>query len=200
MDTFIASFTAIVAVYIAYQQWKTSEREIKKDMFNLRYKSFILPIRDSLNKIGSVVKDDSFNFENLIQQEIMLFDANFSTYRYLINEYDAVELRDCYKKLLRYYYAYHNGKYTQEQFEQKIAYTLQNIDEILYDYLYIENEKCYNLLSVCKRVGSLILKLFTSLKYQRKLISKKRQTDAIKKVEKMAKHYEEFDKTDIDNL
>lgn len=200
MDTFVASFTAIVAVYIAYQQWKTSEREIKKDMFNLRYKSFILPIRDSLNKIGSVVKDDSFNFENLLQQEIMLFDTNFSTYRYLINEYDAIELRDCYKKLLRYYYTYHNERYTQEQFEQKIAYTLQNIDEILHDYLYLESDNCYSLLSILKRISLLILKLFIPIKYQRKLISKKRKNDAIKKAEELAKHYEEFDKNNIDKL
>lgn len=200
MDTFIASFTAIVAVYIAYQQWKTSEREIKKDMFHLRYEHFIVPIRDSLNKIDSIFGDDDFNFNNLLQQEINIFNTHFSSYRYLINEHDAEELRDCYKKLILCCDAHRSGKYTQEQFEQKIAYTLQNIDEILHDYLYLENDKCYNLLSICKKVGFIIFKLFTPLKYQRKLISKKRKRDAIKKAEEMVKHHEEFDKTDIDNL
>lgn len=200
MEKFITSFTAIVAVYIAYQQWRTSEREIKKDMFNLRYTGFIIPIRESLNKIYSVLGNKSFNFSKLIQQEIGLFDKQFSTYRYLINEYDAEELRDCYKKLLRYSDAYHNGKYTIDQFEQKIAHTLQNIDEILYSYIYLENDKCFNLFSLFKSFCGFVVKLFVPIKYQRKYISKKRREEAIRKVEAMADHNEKFNKTEVDKL
>lgn len=200
METFITSFTAIVAVYIAYQQWRTSEREIKKDMFNLRYTGLIIPIRESLNKIYSVLGNKSFNFSKLIQQEIGLFDKQFSTYRYLINEYDAEELRDCYKKLLRYSDAYHNGKYTIDQFEQKIAHTLQNIDEILYSYIYLEKDKCYNILSILKNIIVFLLKLLTPIKLQRKLIRWSRKRRAIQKVEAMADHNEEFNKTEVDKL
>ncbi len=78
MGTFITSFTAIVAVYIAYQQWRTSEREIKKDMFNLRYNHFIMPIRESLNKINSVLGDKNFNFQALIQQEFNIFSQHLA--------------------------------------------------------------------------------------------------------------------------
>lgn len=200
METFITSFTAIVAVYIAYQQWRTSEREIKKDMFNLRYTGFIIPIRESLNKIYSVLGNKSFNFSKLIRQEIGLFDKQFSTYRYLINEYDAEELRDCYKKLLLLSDAHHNGKYTMEQFEQKIAYTLQNIDEILYCYLYLEKDKCYNLITIIRKILGFIAKLFTPIKLQRKLIRWSRKRRAIQKVETMADHNEEFNKTEVDKL
>lgn len=200
METFITSFTAIVAVYIAYQQWQTSEREIKKDMFHLRYTHFIVPIRDSLNKIYSVLGDKEFNFQALIEQELELFDKQFSSYRYLINEYDATEIRECYKKLLRYCDAYHNGKYTNEQFVQKIAYTLQNIDEILYSYIYLENDKCFNLFSLFKSFCGFVVKLFVPIKYQRKYISKKRREEAIRKVEAMADHNEEFNKTEVDKL
>ena len=55
METCITSFTAVVALYIAYKQWQTSEREIKKDMFHLRYTHLIMPIKDSLNKIYYVL-------------------------------------------------------------------------------------------------------------------------------------------------
>lgn len=200
METFITSFTAVVAVYIAYQQWQTSEREIKKDMFHMRYTHFIIPIRESLNKINSVLGDKEFNFQALIEQEINLFSQHFSSYRYLINEYDAEELRDCYKKLLRYCEAHHNGKYTNEQFEQKVAHTLQNIDEILYSYIYLENDKCFNLFSLFKSFCGFVVKLFVPIKYQRKYISKKRREEAIRKVEAMADHNEEFNKTEVDKL
>lgn len=200
METFITSFTAIVAVYIAYQQWQTSEREVKKDMFHLRYTHFIVPIRDSLNKIYSVLGDKEFNFQALIEQENNLFSQHFSSYRYLINEYDAEELRDCYKKLLRYCEAHHNGKYTNEQFGQKVAHTLQNIDEILYSYIYLENDKCFNLFSLFKSFCGFVVKLFVPIKYQRKYISKKRREEAIRKVEAMADHNEEFNKTEVDKL
>lgn len=200
METFITSFTAIVAVYIAYQQWQTSEREIKKDMHHLRYTHFIAPVRESLNRIYSVLGDKSFNFKNVIQQENNFLDAHFSSYRYLINEYDAMELRDCYKKLLRYSDAYHNGKFTIEQFEQKIVYTLQNIDEILYGYLYLEKDKCYNILSILKNIIVFLLKLITPIKLQRKLIRWSRKRRAIQKVETMADHNEEFNKTEVDKL
>ena len=200
METFITSFTAIVAVYIAYQQWQTSEREIKKDMFHLRYTHFIMPIRDSLNKIYSVLGDKGFNFQTLIQQEIDLFSRHFSSYRYLINEYDAEELRDCYKKLLLYCEAYHNGKYTNDQFGQKVAHTLQNIDEILYSYMYLEKDKCYNILSILKNIIVFLLKLITPIKLQRKLIRWSRKRRAIQKVETMADHNEAFNKTGVDKL
>lgn len=200
MGTFITSFTAIVAVYIAYQQWRTSEREIKKDMFNLRYNHFIMPIRESLNKINSVLGDKNFNFQALIQQEFNIFSQHFSSYRYLINEEDAEELRICYKKLLRYCEAYHNGKYTSEQFGQKIAYTLQYIDEILYSYLYLEKDSYYNLITIVKRVISFVLKLITPIKYQRKLNRKRRMSIAIKKVEDMADGNEAFNKAELDEL
>lgn len=200
METFITSFTAIVAVYIAYQQWQTSEREIKKDMFHLRYTHFIMPIRESLNKIYSVLGNKSFNFSKLIQQEIGLFDKQFSTYRYLINEYDAEELRDCYKKLLLYCEAYHNDKYTNDQFGQKVAHTLQNIDEILYSYMYLEKDKCYNILSILKNIIVFLLKLITPIKLQRKLIRWSRKRRAIQKVETMADHNEEFNKMEVDKL
>ena len=200
METFITSFTAVVAVYIAYQQWQTSEREVKKDMFHLRYTHFIVPIRDSLNKIYSVLGDKEFNFQALIEQENNLFSQHFSSYRYLINEYDAEELRDCYKKLLRYCEAHHNGKYTNEQFGQKVAHTLQNIDEILYSYIYLENDKCFNLFSLFKSFCGFVVKLFVPIKYQRKYISKKRREEAIRKVEAMADHNEEFNKTEVDKL
>ena len=200
METFITSFTAVVAVYIAYQQWQTSEREVKKDMFHLRYTHFIVPIRDSLNKIYSVLGDKEFNFQALIEQENNLFSQHFSSYRYLINEYDAEELRDCYKKLLRYCEAHHNGKYTNEQFGQKVAHTLQNIDEILYSYIYLENDKCFNLFSLFKSFCGFVVKLFVPIKYQIKYISKKRREEAIRKVEAMADHNEEFNKTEVDKL
>lgn len=200
METFITSFTAVVAVYIAYQQWQTSEREVKKDMFHLRYTHFIVPIRDSLNRIYSVLGDKGFNFQALIQQEIDLFSQHFSSYRYLINEYDAEDLRDCYKKLLLYCEAYHNGKYTNDQFGQKVAHTLQNIDEILYSYIYLENDKCFNLFSLFKSFCGFVVKLFVPIKYQRKYISKKRKEEAIRKVEAMADHNEEFNKMEVDKL
>ena len=200
METFITSFTAVVALYIAYKQWQTSEREIKKDMFHLRYTHFIMPIKDSLNKIYSVLGNKGFNFQALIQQEYNLFSQHFSSYRYLINEYDAEELRDCYKKLLRYCEVYHNGKYTNEKFEQKISYTLQNIDEILYSYIYLEKDKCFNFLSILKNIIIFLLKLITPLKLQRKLISWNRKRRAIQKVETMADHNKEFNKMEVDKL
>lgn len=200
METFITSFTAIVAVYIAYQQWQTSEREIKKEMFHLRYTHFIVPVRESLNKINSVLGDNGFNFQALLQQEIDLFNQHFSSYRYLINEYDAEELRDCYKKLLLYCEAYHNGKYTNEQFGQKIAYTLQNIDEILYSYIYLEKDKCFNIFSILKGIITFLLKFITPIKLQRKLIRWSRKRRAIQKVETMADHNEAFNKTEVDKL
>ena len=86
------------------------------------------------------------------------------------------------------------------QFEQKIAHTLQNIDEILYSYIYLENDKCFNLFSLFKDFCSFIVKLFTPIKYQRAYISKKRKADAVRKVEYMADHNEEFNKTEVDKL
>lgn len=200
METFITSFTAVVAIYIAYQQWRTSEREVKKDMFNLRFTHFIMPIRESLNRINSVLGKSNFNLRALLQQEDNIFNQHFSSYRYLINEYDAEELKYCYKRLLCYCEAYHKGKYTKDQFGQKIAYTLQYIDEILYTYIYLEKDSCYNLISIVKKVIVFVFKLFTPVKYQQKLLNKKRKALAIRKVEAMADRNEAFNKTEVDKL
>jgi len=76
INLFSALLTPVIAVgmfYVAYQQWKTSEKEIRNELFAKRYNSFYSPIREIMSLIiliyfGIEVFNDTK--ENIIHSQI----------------------------------------------------------------------------------------------------------------------------------
>ena len=173
----------VFMAYIAYQQWQTNERQRKQELFEMRHKHLIEPIKQILSELHkNKIYDLNLPLESFIN--------DFYKYRFLISEYDAHELNCKFKIMLKNYNLYVQNKIKFDKYIQELAYNLQYVEEVLSSYIYIEENKFFNLYSITKKFFECFIKLFMPIIFQQKYINKKRKKIAIKKVEKIADDFE----------
>ena len=98
----IEKLVAILTVYIAYQQWHTSEKQRKQDLFEKRYENLYIPMLDCLKKIENINKKKIAETKKreYVQKEIDFFWERYGKYSFLISEEDDKKLTNCYNFIL----------------------------------------------------------------------------------------------------
>ena len=83
---------AIVGGHIAYQQWKTSEKSRKQELFNMRYDNIFKPLLYVCNRtIDSIESNKITNLEELNNLHITKL-SNIEKYSFLLKEDDFAKL------------------------------------------------------------------------------------------------------------
>ena len=136
----IETLLAIFGGYIAWQQWQTSERKRKQDLFEKRYDNLYLPILKCSESIMHI-KDSKVSKEKRKQQienEIAEFWRQYNKYKFLISEQDDEKLNNHYKYILEI--VQNNGASDVEQLGNLFALLghLSQMEMLLAQYLRIE--------------------------------------------------------------
>lgn len=148
IDISSALLTPVVAIlgcFIAYRQWKTSEKQRKQDLFDKRYDNLFKPILDSIQKINNINKSKLSNNIKLkkIEEVIQQFGYQYFKYRFLISQQDDEKLSKEYESITE---AIKNTK--EKDVEDVILFVLifkhyAEIEKILSNYLRIEPNSCF---------------------------------------------------------
>lgn len=102
LSALLTPVISILGAYIAYQQWNTSEKQRKQNLFEKRYDNLYKPLISCLDNIEVINSKKITNTEKelLIQKEIEKFWNEYSKYSFLISEEDNEKLKVCYSELL----------------------------------------------------------------------------------------------------
>lgn len=96
----LTSIIAILGVYIAYQQWITSERKRKQDLYEMRRKYLYSKCLEMIYKVPKIAK--KIINEKLREKDIIIeFARNRLEYRFLISEKDDINLEKFYIDILK---------------------------------------------------------------------------------------------------
>ena len=86
ISDFLTLIIAIGMFYIAYQQWKTSEKEIRKDLFQQRYNKLYTPLRVCLSLFALYtcgVKTYGQSEDEMMFDQIKKFREHFTNHKHL---------------------------------------------------------------------------------------------------------------------
>jgi len=78
LQALLTPLIAIIAVYIAYQQWKTNRDKFRLDMFDKRFKVFdgLLKLYIHINQNGNVSNEALVEFGSVYKEGQFLFDED----------------------------------------------------------------------------------------------------------------------------
>lgn len=181
IDISSALLTPVVAIlgcFIAYRQWKTSEKQRKQDLFDKRYDNLFKPILDSIQKINNINKSKLSNNIKLkrIEEVTQEFGEQYFKYRFLISQQDDEKLSKEYESITA---AIKDTK--EKDVEDVILFLLifkyyAEIEKILSNYLRIEPNSClYDIRNYLKELKSKISKKYSLKDLDKKLKKQKKE-------------------------
>lgn len=136
---------AIVGGHIAYQQWLTSEKSRKLDLFEKRYDKIFEPILEVCNKTIKSIKDDQIcNIEELNELHNTKL-SNIEKYSFLLKENDYVRLLVHYGAIREFVRDYKIHSIISQQDKDYMNLKLLRIYDMRRKYLSIEDEKYHTL-------------------------------------------------------
>ncbi|MEI8377349.1 MAG: hypothetical protein WCF95_02315 [bacterium] len=144
MDKFFPIFISILAVYIAYQQWQTNERERRHALFEKRY-NLVKGYNEVFDTHWQSIKNNTLTTEMhhiLVEQSVQKWhEAQF-----LIKNKDTKKLIECIQKsrdnIENYLEAIEkNPEASVQKYIDKHEYYTKEMHEILEQYLRIEPEE-----------------------------------------------------------
>lgn len=146
MSALLTPVIAIFGCFIAYRQWRTSEKERKQYLFDKRYDNLYVPILkciENIAKIHSSETDANLKREK-IREEIQNFRSQYNKYRFLVSAKDDEILIEQYNCILDLIKEPADNDQKTKSIDKIIIPFLQiynaatNIESILSDYLRIE--------------------------------------------------------------
>ena len=151
IDIFCALLTptiAILASYIAYNQWKTSEAKRRHELFKYRYENIYLRTINFYKLISIFVYN---NQSDKIEEEMVKYQQKFYEFRFYLKESDFVKLKNLFSNFIEDLNSYEILKSKEElsedekkeksRFEFSFGYMIEEkIYKILNKYLRIEKE------------------------------------------------------------
>lgn len=151
IDISSALLTPVVAIlgcFIAYRQWKTSEKQRKQDLFDKRYENLFNPILNCIKEINSINGSKISNKTKLkkIETVTQKFGEQYFKYRFLISQQDDEKLNKEYQSIVD---MIKNAEH--EDIEDVVLFLLvfkhfNEIEKTLSKYLRIEpNSYFYNM-------------------------------------------------------
>ena len=136
---------AIVGGQIAYQQWKTSEKSRKQELFNMRYDNIFKPLLYVCNRtIGSIESNKITNLEELNKLHITKL-SNTEKYSFLLKENDFAKLLVHYDAIRGYVRDHDIHPIISKEDKEFMNLKLSRIYDMRKEYLSIEDEPYYNL-------------------------------------------------------
>ncbi len=136
---------AIFGGYIAYQQWKTSEKSRKQNLFDMRYEYIFKPILNICNKTINSIQDDKLtNIEELNELHCTKL-SNIGKYSFLLKEGDLAKLLVHYGAIRDYVKDHDIHPVISKQDKDFMHLKLSRIYDMQRKYLSIEEEPYYNL-------------------------------------------------------
>lgn len=139
---------AIVGGHIAYQQWKTSEKSRKQELFNLRYEYIFKPILEICEGIydavqNNVIKDkksqDKYNQMHRTKLK------SIKKYRFLLEDDDFITLLSSYGGFRLCVSNHFKINEINNDYKNYLSIKMDKIHTLMNKYLNIENEPYYNL-------------------------------------------------------
>lgn len=146
MSALLTPVIAILGCFIAYRQWRTSEKERKQYLFDKRYDNLYVPILkciENIAKINSFETDANLKREK-IREEIQNFRSQYNKYRFLVSAKDDEILIEQYNCILDLIKEPADNDQETKSIDKIIIPFFQiynattNIESILSDYLRIE--------------------------------------------------------------
>lgn len=151
VDVFSALLTptvAILAVYIALQQWQTQEKQRKQDLYEKRYDNLYYPIILCTEKISKIKEKNISEVEknNILEKEIQQFWLQYHKYKFLISNQDDEKLTNCYNYIIEILKKYNTNPNNKNKSQEDISFVLTllchlaTMESTLAKYLRIEND------------------------------------------------------------
>lgn len=200
IDFSSALLTPVIAIgmfYVAYQQWKTSEKEIRNELFSRRYNNFYSPIRETmslviLTSIGIGIIDDTK--QNIIETHIRKIQESFTNYKHLLPQQIIKIITNHIDNLCKNLsnYAKSNNKDNEKTALLNIIKEYLIILEFVSEYLFIENNKCLNIYQLLSNILIKSIKFITPIKLQEQYLQVKYQKLALKILTKSSNEQKDF--------
>lgn len=185
LSDFLTIIIAFGMFYIAYQQWNTSEKEIRKQLFEKRYKNIYSPIRIAMTTfLCFVVGIMPYNEteENFIQPLIRNINESFANNKHLLPKQIVKVLSKHIKKLCDELQNYTIAKTPKEDLKSA-RLVIQEYLIILHfisQYLFIENSKPLNLYQFITEVLTNMGKFLLPFNIQEKFLETYFEKESIK--------------------
>lgn len=153
ISEFLTLIITMGMFYIGYLQWKTSEKEIRKELFKNRYKKIYSPIRKAMTLFDMFtlgIHPYAQTKEDFMKAQTIKMVESFINYKHLLPKQLITILTNHINLLQEYLIKYTNVKTIEEdlKYARLVITEYLIILHFLSRYLFIEDTKPFNIYQV----------------------------------------------------